>query len=413
MKLSTLLLAGAATAKEYFKDDFSDPAWESRWIQSEHKSDYGAFSLEAGKWNEYVGLKTSQDAKFYANSASFESFGNKDKTTVIQFSVQHQQKIDCGGGYVKVFPSSVTAADMHGDSEYNVMFGPDICGYSTKKVHVIFRYKGKNHLINKDIKCKDDELTHIYTLVISPDNTYKVLIDNAEAASGGLDEDWDFLPPKKIKDPDASKPTQEEWDEREEVPDPSDTKPEDWDVPEHIADPDADKPDDWDEEMDGEWEPPQIDNPDFKGDWKPKMMKNPAFKGKWVHPEIDNPEYVDDKEIYAYDDFGLIGLDLWQVKSGTVFSNFLITDSVDEASEDANRVLELMKEEKAKKDDEDAAAKAAEPEDDPDDEDDDSMGDLDDEDDLGDYDVGDYDEDEEEGDYDEDDDLDDLGHDEL
>ena len=32
--------------------------------------------------------------------------------------------------------------------------GPDICGPSTKKVHVIFNYKGKNHLINKDIRCK-------------------------------------------------------------------------------------------------------------------------------------------------------------------------------------------------------------------------------------------------------------------
>lgn len=35
-----------------------------------------------------------------------------------------------------------------------VLVGPDICGYSTKKVHVIFNYKGQNHLIKKDIKCK-------------------------------------------------------------------------------------------------------------------------------------------------------------------------------------------------------------------------------------------------------------------
>ena len=63
---------------------------------------------------------------------------------------------------------------MHGDSEYNIMFGPDICGYSTKKVHVIFRYNGENHLVKKDIKCKDDELTHIYTLIVTPDNKYKV-----------------------------------------------------------------------------------------------------------------------------------------------------------------------------------------------------------------------------------------------
>lgn len=35
-----------------------------------------------------------------------------------------------------------------------LLTGPDICGYSTKKVHVIFNYKGKNHLIKKEIKCK-------------------------------------------------------------------------------------------------------------------------------------------------------------------------------------------------------------------------------------------------------------------
>ena len=60
--------------------------------------------------------------------------------------------------------------------------------------------------------------------------------------------------------------------------DPEDKKPEDWDKPEHIADPDATKPEDWDDEMDGEWEPPQIDNPDFKGEWKPKQIDNPDYK---------------------------------------------------------------------------------------------------------------------------------------
>lgn len=52
--------------------------------------------------------------------------------------------------------------------------GPDICGPGTKKVHVIFSYKGKNLLINKDIRCKDDIYTHLYTLIVKPDNTYKV-----------------------------------------------------------------------------------------------------------------------------------------------------------------------------------------------------------------------------------------------
>lgn len=58
----------------------------------------------------------------------------------------------------------------------NICFfiGPDICGPGTKKVHVIFSYKGKNLLINKDIRCKDDIYTHLYILIVKPDNTYKV-----------------------------------------------------------------------------------------------------------------------------------------------------------------------------------------------------------------------------------------------
>ena len=48
------------------------------------------------------GIQTSQDARFYAASASFDKFSNADKTLVVQFTVKHEQKIDCGGGYVKV-----------------------------------------------------------------------------------------------------------------------------------------------------------------------------------------------------------------------------------------------------------------------------------------------------------------------
>ncbi len=69
------------------------------------------------------------------------------------------------------------------------------------------------------------------------------------------------------KDPEAKKP--EDWDDREKIDDPEDSKPEDWDQPEHVADPDAKKPDDWDDEMDGEWEPPMIDNPDYKVSYHP------------------------------------------------------------------------------------------------------------------------------------------------
>ena len=117
--------------------------------------------------------------------------------------------------------------------------GPDICGPGTKRVHVIFNYGGKNFLTKKEIRCKDDVFTHLYTLIVNPDGKYEVLIDNEKVESGSLEEDWDFLPPKQIKDPEAKKP--EDWDDREKIDDPEDSKPADWDKPEHIPDPDATK----------------------------------------------------------------------------------------------------------------------------------------------------------------------------
>lgn len=177
--------------------------------------------------------------------------------------VKHEQNIDCGGGYLKVFDCSIDQKQLHGESPYLIMFGPDICGPATKKVHAIFNYKGKNLLINKDIRCKDDVHTHVYRLVVKPDNTYKVSIDGETVEKGELEKDWNFLAPKKIKDPNAKKP--EDWDDRAKIDDPEDKKPEDWEQPEYIPDPDATKPEDWDDEMDGEWEPPQINNPAFKG----------------------------------------------------------------------------------------------------------------------------------------------------
>ncbi|VEN44284.1 unnamed protein product [Callosobruchus maculatus] len=342
----------AAQAKVYFEEKFNDDSWEKNWIYSKHPGkEFGKFVRTAGKFfnneEEDKGIQTSQDARFYALSTKFEPFGTEGKDLVIQFTVKHEQNIDCGGGYLKIFDCSLEPADMHGDSPYRLMFGPDICGPGTKKVHVIINRDGKNVLINKDIRCKDDVYTHAYTLIIHPDNTYEVLIDGEKVEGGELENDWELLPPKKIKDPKAKKP--EDWDDRATIPDPDDKKPEDWDKPEHIPDPEASKPDDWDDEMDGEWEPPMIDNPEYKGEWAPKQIDNPAYKGPWVHPEIDNPEYTPVPDLYAQKEICGVGLDLWQVKSGTIFDNILITDDVEYAKQAIAGLKETQEGEKKAK----------------------------------------------------------------
>ncbi|KAI8970100.1 Calreticulin family-domain-containing protein [Mycotypha africana] len=338
MKVPTIAailgLATFASAEIFFHETFSDgEGWKNRWDVSEYREDLGKLEVSPGKWyadeEKNVGLRTAEDYRFYAVSSKLSKpFSNKDKDLVLQFDVKNEQKIDCGGSYLKFFGKEFDAKTFNGETDYNIMFGPDICGPKAM-VHAIFNYNGTNHNLKKTVDAPKDELTHTYTLIVKPDQTYKILIDGKKKADGNLIEDWDFLPPKKILDPNAKKP--EDWVDEAEIVDETDVKPEGYDdIPEYIPDPDAKKPEDWDDDMDGEWEAPSIANPEYKGPWTPRMIPNPAYKGEWVHPEIDNPEYKVDNDIYAYE-FGNVGIDVWQVKSGTIFDNILITDDIKEA----------------------------------------------------------------------------------
>jgi len=264
------------------------------------------------------------------------------------FLLNMNKKIDCGGGYVKLLPPSIDPTNFNGDAKYAIMFGPDICGYSTKKVQAIFNHEGENLLKKTDVSCPDDEFTHQYVLIVNPDDTYEIRVDGKVEASGNLKDDWDFEKPKKIQDPKAKKPS--DWVDNEYMDDPDDKKPSDWDKePEKIVDPDATKPEDWDDEEDGTWEAPLIDNPKYKGKWKPKRVKNPEFKGAWVHPEIDNPDYVPHNDVHKRGPLAYFGIEIWQVKAGTVFSDFIVADKVsDVESFFKNRSPSKEKEEAAK-----------------------------------------------------------------
>jgi calreticulin len=381
------LMAGAANAEVYFKDTIESM---DSWTSSGDGKFVHAAGPHYGDATADKGLKTSQDARFYHISTTFDEFSNKDKNLVLSFSVQHGQKIDCGGGYLKFTPAGLDQSTFNGDSEYNIMFGPDICGSSTKKVHVILNYKGKNVLINKNIPAETDQLTHFYTLILNKDQTYEVQIDGQKKESGSLTEDFDFLLPKEIKDPNESKPA--DWVDEAMMDDPEDKKPEGYDdIPKMIPDPDAEKPDDWDDEDDGEWEAPELENPEYKGEWKPKRIEHPEYQGPWVHPMIPNPDYEDDDSIYAFDSFGAVGVDIWQVKSGTVFDNIIVADNIEEVQafikENDNREAEKAMftvaedEKRAKEEAERAAAeeaRKAEEEEEDDDDDDDDEDDVDD-----------------------------------
>lgn len=360
--LTKLVLALASTAmavaqaEVYFSETFDDADWESRWVASTWKpeSEVGKFAHVSGEFfadEDDKAIKTSEDARFYALSATLDKpLNNEGKDLYLSYLVQHEQKLDCGGAYVKLLPKGTDQAAFGGDSPYAVMFGPDICG-NTKKTHAILNYArpGKDG-VNMDhasqIRAESDSDAHLYSLVIKQDNTYDVKIDGKSVKSGDLAGNWPFQPEKQIKDPEQSKPA--DWVDAKQIPDPEDVKPEGWDdTPKTIPDPDAEKPEDWDDEDDGEWEPAMIENPEYKGEWKPKLIENPEYKGEWVHPLVDNPEYFEDDKLYNIaKDVGVIGFELWQVKSGTLFDDILVTD--DEAAFLAHEQAVLAKTEAMK-----------------------------------------------------------------
>lgn len=273
------------------------------------------------------GLVLKSKAKHAAISSKLNRpfvFGGKP--LIVQYEVTLQEGQECGGSYIKLLSKSSENADLskfHDKSPYTIMFGPDKCGNDVK-LHFIFRHVNpKNGSIEEKHakKPKDrleepfkDKQPHLYKLVLNPDNTFRVYVDNKLVNDGSLLNDLSppINPPKEIDDPEDRKP--EDWDEREKIPDPSAVKPEDWDVPAQISDPNAVKPenwiddldemipddtavkpDDWDEEIDGVWEAPLIKNPLCEdngcGKWEPSVIPNPEYRGKWRAPLLDNPNY--------------------------------------------------------------------------------------------------------------------------
>ncbi|XP_053437960.1 calmegin isoform X1 [Nycticebus coucang] len=322
----------------YFAETF-DSGMLAGWVLSKAKKDDmdeeislydGRWEIEELKENQVPGdrgLVLKSRAKHHAISAILaKPFIFADKPLIVQYEVNFQDGIDCGGAYIKLLADTddLILENFYDKTSYTIMFGPDKCG-EDYKLHFIFRHKHpktgvfeEKHAKPPDVDLKTfftDRKTHLYTLVMNPDNTFEVLIDQIVVNKGSLLEDVvpPINPPKEIDDPNDKKP--DEWDERAKIPDSSAVKPEDWDEsepaeiedlsvtkpdgwlddePKFIPDPTAEKPDDWNEDMDGEWEAPRIPNPACQvgcGEWKPPMIDNPKYKGVWKPPMIDNPNY--------------------------------------------------------------------------------------------------------------------------
>ncbi|KNC99960.1 uncharacterized protein SPPG_05332 [Spizellomyces punctatus DAOM BR117] len=376
-----------------FLEQFAS-GWERRWTPSETKKSVDGVEDEEllryrGQWgveepqNSVIsgdeGLVVKTAAAHHAIAAKFDKpVDPTGKSLVVQYEVKLQNGLECGGAYMKLLSqdNSFDPKKFDDKTPYTIMFGPDKCGL-TNKVHFIFRHKNpktgefEEKHVNAPPAAKADKNTHLYTLIVNPDQSFKILIDNEEVKKGSLLEDFtpSVNPPKEIDDPNDKKPS--DWVEEAQIPDPKATKPDDWDEeapleivdedakkpsdwlddePLTIPDPEAQKPEDWDDEEDGDWVAPTIPNPkcekasgcgewkkptkrnpNYKGKWKAPLIDNPKYKGPWAPRKIPNPNYFEDKTPSNFNKIGAIGFELWTMQDKILFDNIYVGHSAEDA----------------------------------------------------------------------------------
>ncbi|KAG9509658.1 Calnexin, partial [Fragariocoptes setiger] len=376
--------------KYYLYEHFDDSvAFESRWIKSANPKYNGVWYVKSSpdRSQSDLQLVLATKARHHAISTKLDKpfLFDANKPLIVQYEVQYREGLDCGGSYVKLLRSpSSDLPKLDNETPYSIMFGPDKCG-SDSKLHFIIQYKNPKTGKYEEKHWKSaskvsglfgifgDKKHHLVKLVVKPDNTFEIFLDDQSVGSGSLLEEFDppINPAKEIVDVNDKKPA--DWDDRIKIEDPNAVKPDDWDEdapkkihdpsaqkpddwlenePELVADPEAKKPDDWDSEMDGEWEAPLVPNPKCKGvsgcgKWEAPMIANPAFKGKWRPPMIDNPAYKgfweprmipnpdyyhDDNPFRSLTAIDALAFELWSMSDSIAFDNLLITDDAETAA---------------------------------------------------------------------------------
>ncbi|CAL7942377.1 unnamed protein product [Xylocopa violacea] len=396
-------ISGFAYLVETFDDE---DKFKKTWILSEAKKESadediakydGIWSVEEPKKHAQegdLGLVLKSKARHAAISTTLSKpFYFKNDPLIVQYEVNFQEGQECGGAYLKLLsldPEHQDLKKFHDKTPYTIMFGPDKCGNNVK-LHFIFRHKNPLNGSMEEKHCKKprerledffkDKQPHLYTLIVRPDNSFEIKVDNKVVNSGSLLDDFTppVNPPLEIEDPTDVKP--DDWDDREKIPDVTAVKPDDWDEdapaqivdeddvmpegwledePPMIPNPDSVKPEDWDVEMDGEWEPPEIPNPKCAdapgcGPYKQKMKRNPRYKGRWSWPLINNPNYkgewkprlihnpnyFNDEHPFRMTPIYAVGFELWSMSTDIFFDNILITDNEEVARKWAADTFEV------------------------------------------------------------------------
>lgn len=354
-----------------FYDNFTDPFVLKRWIPSRNISYDGKWTNDLsyplqGRRHE-KGLVINDKAKSHIISQILPApIYHMNEPIVIQYEVRAQLTYHCFKSLLRVHTKTFDPFHQTNKTHGTIEFGPQ---HTNKKTRAILNFyttdkDGKEvaHKLEKEIRVPYDEIPHLYTLIIRPDNTFEYMIDAMSFMNGTFTHSFKIpvVEPRLIDDPTDSKPA--DWVDNEFYPDPNARKPDDWDEnepemipnprylnppfgweenePEKIPDPKDKAPDDWNEFMFGEYKPkmirnpkcrvgcgkykpPMIKNKKYKGKWSPPMLRDPKYKGPWAPRKITNPKFTHE---YNYSLPGITGFsfNIWSAYHDVLVTNLFV-----------------------------------------------------------------------------------------
>jgi calreticulin len=344
------LFISTSLAAVYLEERF-ERGWENRWKKPTHLRkgvQFGRVRISAGNfWGDEKiqrGMETIDSKRnylFYSNLT--HRFDSRHRDLIVQYTVRMSYFADCGGQYLKLLSSDTDPTKFSNETEYLLMFGPDICGATFRRTHVIIGHQGRTYPTLRPPNCFKDHLTHAYTLILRRNNTMEVLIDNEIMDEAQFSDRFMIPPTRSIPDPQSRKPA--DWDDDEWIVDPNDIKPKNWVEAEFISDPNAFKPPSWDDSV--TWAPPMVKNPEYIGEWAPKVIANPKYKGIW-HPKLIAADVEHDPTFGRFPQIGYLGLEFFHNTPNTIFDNFLITDDEGYAAKMLDEVFLSIREQEVK-----------------------------------------------------------------
>lgn len=386
------LLDGAILDQFNDEEEFYKNWVVSTGVNSDGKKHTGNWTLEAaeilpGFKDDYaLLLSANQEASAIARKLD-PPINNVNKTLVVQYEVQLQKPMNCGGMYLKLLPENAEGYEnFTNTSPYRIMFGPDLCGAITNKVHfIIHRYGAEHQLVNAPFPAEPDFKSNLYTLILHPNQDFEIRVNGVVRRAGSLLDDEMFEPPLQgpLTVPDPEDEVPEDWDSRRLIPDPKETeKPKDWydtenaliynpharkpanwneSKPLFIKDTSRPKPKTWNDETDGEWPGmvklnPECENLDFSkgegcGEWQRPLIRNPHYQKEWKQPLVPNPNFMGEYNRKTIENvhrinstnvtdldgtIGAVGFELFTSSALVLFDNLYIGHSIIDAENIGN-----------------------------------------------------------------------------